>query len=288
MTGVTAAATHRALVEELDDRGWAIARRVVDPAMIGALADDLARQIDETPFSEGLFYGSRTRRFGRLLSRSPVVPDLVLEPRVLRPAREIVGRGHLGVGLNLTQLIAVSPGAPAQVPHRDDEMWPLSAPVGEHLVNVLWPLTSFRPDNGATRVWTGSHRGSARAAEAAPEAAVMEPGDALVVLGSTLHAQGANVSGEVRICAVVGYQAAWLLPGENPWLSYPPEVARAWPPQLSDLVGYRRLPPNLNGVDCRCPGELLRERGAGAVDGLSPLQEAGLRRFYAMSGAATH
>ena len=265
---------------ELDARGWTIIRGAADPALMRTLAADLARDIARTPFSEGLFYGSRTRRFGRLLSRSLAMPGLVLEPSVLTPVKDVVGRHHAHVGLNLTQLIAVSPDAPAQVPHRDDEMWPLSSPSGEHLVNVLWPLTPFRADNGATRVWTGSHRGSATPASDQPDVAAMEPGDALVVLGSTLHAQGANVSDEVRTCVVVGYQAAWLLPGENPWLSYPPEEVRTWPKQLAELAGYRRLPPNLNGVDCRCPSELLFEAGSGAVDVLWPRQEEGLRRHY--------
>ena len=283
MIAALGCAAAEGLVQTLDRAGWAIVRGAADPEQIRRLAMDLEAQVGATPFSEGLFYGARTRRFGRLLSRSREVAPLVLDPELLGAATEVIARTHAHVGLNLTQLIAVSPNAPAQVPHRDDEMWPLVQPKGEHLVNVLWPLTPFRTDNGATRVWTGSHRAGGSAAQEQPDVAVMEPGDALVVLGSTLHAQGANVSGQVRTCMVVGYHAAWLLPGENPWLSYPPHEVVDWPRELLDLVGYRRLPPNLNGVDCRCPAELLEARGAGAVDVLWPAQHDGLKRFHGVN-----
>lgn len=276
------------LATDLASNGWAIVHGAADPARIAQFGADLADDIAGTPFSEGLFYGNRTQRFGRLLARSPIAADLVLDPVIHGAAREVIGAGYPHVGLNLTQLIAVHPGARAQVPHRDDEMWPIPSPCGEHLVNVLWPLTRFRAENGATLVWSGSHRGALGPVADAPVPAEMDPGDALIILGSTLHAQGANRSDEVRSCAVIGYHAAWLLPSENPWLSYPPDMVAGWPTALRDLVGYRRLPPNLNGVDCRCPAEMFDAgaggRGQGAVDTLWPHQEEGLRRFHAMAG----
>ena len=276
------------LATELAANGWVIVRGAADPARIAQFRADLADDIAGTPFSEGLFYGARTQRFGRLLARSPIAADLVLDPVAHGAAQDVIAAGYPHVGLNLTQLIAVHPGAGAQVPHRDDEMWPIPAPVGEHLLNVLWPLTRFRAENGATLVWSGSHRGAPGPVADAPVAAEMDPGDALMMLGSTLHAQGANRSDEVRSCAVIGYHAAWLLPIENPWLSYPPDMVAGWPVELRQLVGYRRLPPNLNGVDCRCPAEMfdadIGVRGHGAVDTLWPHQEEGLRRFHALAG----
>lgn len=265
-------------------RGFAIVRGAVPPATIEQLAADLAADIEATPFSSGPFYGSSTKRFGRLLTRSAIARDLALHPTMFGAASAILRRTYPHIGLNLTQLIAVHPGAPSQVPHRDDAMWPVGAPIGEHLVNVLWPLCPFRADNGATQIWGLSHRGYDGAAAPELEIAEMMPGDALIVLGSTLHAQGANESNEVRTCMVVGYRAAWLLPSENPWLSYPPEVVRTWPDELRDLIGYRRLPPNLNGVDCRCPSEAFGTAGSGAVDELWPHQRDGIARFHALAG----
>lgn len=265
------------LVSDLEARGYAIVRGAADPALIERLAADLAPAIETTPFSRGPFYGERTKRFGRLLARSRAAHPLVMNTPILAAARELIGRMHPHVGLNLTQLIAVHPEARAQIPHRDDTMWPLRDPVGEHLVNVIWPLTPFTRENGATRVWPGSHRGSPEPVAIEPEVAEMMPGDALVTLGSTLHGQGRNVSTTIRVGAVVGYHAAWLLPSENPWLSYPPDLVRDWDPELRRLIGYRRIEPNLNGVDCHDPwGE-----GRGAEDKLWPQQLEALERFRA-------
>lgn len=86
-----------------------------------------------------------------------------------------------GRAINVSQAISVHPGAPAQLPHRDQDMW--RGPVGEieYLVNVIWPLTSFTPTNGATRVWPRSHGAAALRADPPcdPVDAVMAPGSAL-------------------------------------------------------------------------------------------------------------
>ncbi|HEV2567906.1 phytanoyl-CoA dioxygenase family protein [Sphingomonas sp.] len=256
-----------AISGKLERDGFAIIRSAIPTSLARSIASLVAVELDNVGFSSGPFYGSGTKRIGRLLARVPETRELVMHPELLRAARDCIVPHHREVTLNLTQAIAVHPGARAQVPHRDDAMWPLPAPTGEHLVNVLWPLTSFRAENGATRVWPRSHRGSP-APEGPATVAAMEPGDALVMLGSTRHAQGANLSGMVRTCLVVGYKAAWLLPSENPWLSYPPNLARTWPQALRELVGYGRIAPNLNGVDCRDP----LEQGDGAVDHLLPEQ----------------
>src|SRR3546814_8706858 len=80
------------------------------------------------------------------------------------------------------------------MPHRDQDMW--RGPVGEieYLVNVIWPPTEFRADNGATMMWPRSHGAQALAPEpeTEPVAAEMAPGSAVVFLGSTLHGAGAN------------------------------------------------------------------------------------------------
>src|SRR3546814_5722760 len=100
------------------------------------------------------------------------------------------------------------------MPHRDQDMW--RGPVGEieYLVNVIWPPTEFRADNGATMMWPRSHGAQALAPEpeTEPVAAEMAPGSAVVFLGSTLHGAGANRASDVRRGLVVGYSLGWLKP----------------------------------------------------------------------------
>ena len=165
-------------------------------------------------------------------------------------------------------------------------MW--RGPVGEveYLVNVMWPLTPFTPDNGATMIWPRSHGGNALDTEPpeAPLSAEMAPGAALLLLGSTLHGAGANITSTVRRGLVVGYALGWLKPYENPWLAYPPAIARTFPPALAALVGYRQHRPNLGNYEGQCPSVLLygdRNSAFGAIDALRPDQQVQLDAFLA-------
>jgi len=236
-----------------------------------------------TPFGQGGFYGSTTKRFGRLLRRAAGAAALVQHPRILGIVEAVLAPWCECIQLNTTQAIAVHPGAPAQLPHRDQDMW--RGPVGEieYLVNVMWPLNDFTEENGATRIWPESHGANALAEpDGAPLAAEMAPGAALLFLGSTLHGAGANRTREVRRGIVIGYALGWLKPYENQWLAYPPEVARAFPPDLAALVGYRQHRPNLGNFEGQCPSVLLggrADRPLGAVDALRPDQQVPVDAF---------
>ena len=105
----------------------------------------------------------------------------------------------------------------------------------------------------------------------------LEPGSALLFLGSTLHGAGGNCSDEIRRGAIVSYCLGWLKPYENQWLAYPPEVARTFPSELAALVGYRQHRPNLGNYEGQCPSVLLGDgahRPLGAIDALRPDQQA--------------
>jgi ectoine hydroxylase-related dioxygenase (phytanoyl-CoA dioxygenase family) len=264
---------------DLAVQGYCIVPDALPPAIIRALDDDLGGDFARTPFGQGGFYGTTTQRFGRLLIRSPHAAALVQHRLVLGIVEAVLSPWCDRIQLNTTQAIAVHPGAPAQLPHRDQDMW--RGPVGEieYLVNVMWPLTPFTRDNGATLVWPCSH--GPRALEAEPDrtpvAAEMEPGAALIFLGSALHGAGANASKAVRRGLVVGYSLGWLKPYENQWLAYPPAVARHFPPELAALVGYCQHRPNLGNYEGQCPSVLLgddSDRPLGAIDALRPDQQA--------------
>ena len=264
---------------ELLAQGFCNIPAALPPDIVGALDADLADDFARTPFGQGSFYGSTTKRFGRLLVRSPVAAALVQERLILGIVDSVLSPYCDCIQLNTTQAIAVYPGAPAQLPHRDQDMW--RGPVGkvEYLVNVMWPLTPFTRGNGATLVWPRSHGARATAAEpdGDPIAAEMAPGAALLFLGSTLHGAGANVGGTIRRGVVVGYSLGWLKPYENQWLAYPPAVARHFPPDLAALVGYRQHRPNLGNYEGQCPSVLLggdSDRPLGAIDALRPDQQA--------------
>jgi hypothetical protein len=86
----------------------------------------------------------------------------------------------------------------------------------------------------------------------------------------------------VRRGAIVSYCLGWLKPYENPWLAYPPHIARYFARDLAALVGYVQHRPNLGNYEGQCPSILLSgeplER-IGAIDALRPDQEQMLAQF---------
>ena len=266
------------------DQGWCVIPSLLPQKAIEALDRDLAGDFEETPFCRGAFYGARTKRFGRLLARSASAAPLVEHPLILAIARRVLGPWCDTIQLNLTQALALHPGAPPQLPHRDQDMWRGAIGETEYLLNVMWPFTPYTSENGATVLWPGSHGRKALDLEQ-PDgefAVELEPGSALLFLGSTLHGAGGNSSGAVRRGAIVSYCLGWLKPYENQWLAYPPEIARGFSPDLAALVGYCQHRPNLGNYEGQCPSVLLRPGSPGrlaATDALRPDQEELVAQF---------
>lgn len=257
--------------------GYAIIREAVAPELVAEIEADLADRFERTPFCEGGFYGERTKRFGRLLIRSPKIERLVRHPLIISLAEAVLGPWCERIQLNLAQAIELHPGAFAQFPHRDHDMWQGEQGRIEYLVNVIWPLTPFTADNGATIIWPGSHGARSHTDHGEGPSIVAEaaPGDAIVFLGSTLHGAGANRSCGVRRGLVISYSLGWLKPYENQWLAYPPEIAGRFPRALSELVGYVQHRPNLGNFEGQCPSVLFGgypEDALAAVDALRPEQ----------------
>lgn len=265
--------------EQLLAQGYCVVTDLA-PEAVAALDVDLADDFARTPFCEGGFYGSRTKRFGRLLARSSHAEALVCHPLIARVVEHMLSPWCDTVQLNLTQAIALHPGALPQLPHRDQDMWRGALGETEYLVNVMWPFTEYTRDNGATVVWPRSHGARAvdRELPAEPgEPVELAPGSALVFLGSTLHGAGGNRTDTVRRGCLVSYCLGWLKPYENQWLAYPPAVARGFAPELAALVGYRQHRPNLGNYEGRCPSILLGDEvpdHLGAIDALRPDQAA--------------
>lgn len=272
--------------------GYCIIPDACSAEAIGALNSELTSRFAATPFCEGGFYGERTKRFGALLRRSEHADALVRHRLILKIVDAVLGQFCDRIVLNLTQAIEIHPGALAQIPHRDQDLWGMVRDKREHQVNVIWPTTPFTAENGATLVWPGSHH-----AEVADQlvgeaiAAEMEPGSALLFLGSTLHGAGTNLTDQVRRCVVVSYCLGWLRTFENQYLVYPPAIAREFDPELAALIGYAQHRPNLGNVEGQCPSILLTRDdfdNLPAVDALKPDQAEALREYAAeqeMAGA---
>lgn len=264
--------------------GWCTIDQALDPGVIRGLEIDLDPVFAATPLCQGDFYGERTRRFGSLLARSPLSERLIMHPLVLAVADKILLPWCERINLNLTQAIEIHGGALPQLPHRDQDMW--QGPKGsvEYLINVMWPMTPFARENGGTRLWPGSHLDQDVAVLPEEEAVVpsVQPGDALLFLGSTLHGGGGNRAVMPRRGIIISYCLGWLKPFELQWLVYPPALARRFSPKLAALVGYAQHRPNLGNVEGQCPSILLHDHVRDhlpAIDALRPDQEEAAAAF---------
>ena len=123
----------------------------------------------------------------------------------------------------------------------------------------MWPLQPFTEANGATRFVVGSHRwGEERPGpDVATESVALDPGSALVSLGSVWHGGGADTTDTPRLGVVMHYAASWLRPVENHVLVVPPTLAATLPVRLQELLGYNVHPPFIGYVDGRHPAKLL-------------------------------
>jgi len=262
-------------LQRLLEDGYCIVPDLMPTQIISDLECDLAERFRHTPFCQGEFYGARTKRFGSLLKRSPHAESLVRHALILELAEAILGPHCDRIQLNLTQAVEIHPGAQAQPQHRDQDMWGGPKGTFEYLINVIWPLTPFTHDNGATILWPKSHRCQNNYLLPLDDAvpADMTPGSALIFMGSTLHGGGANISNAPRAGVIISYSLGWLKPFENQFLVYPPDVARDFSSELASLVGYAIHRPNLGNYEGQCPSLLLRDTPPeflGARDALRP------------------
>lgn len=275
-------------LDELRAIGHTIFESLVPQAQIDELETQLTPWFDATPRCEGNFYGWRTTRINAVLVKANASHALASHGRILPLMQALLGEHCDWYQLNLAQAIRIHPGERQQVPHRDDEMWPCTKGGVEYMVNVMWALSDFTAENGATLLWPRSrHRAMPRAANTAGALCARMPrGSALVYLGSTTHCAGANASKEPRTGLVFSYSLGWLKPYENPFLAYPPAVARHFSPALRRLIGYRIHRPNLGHYEGQDPAVILQShsRHLATIDALpEPLADE-LRQFYMRDG----
>ncbi|MBL8544307.1 MAG: phytanoyl-CoA dioxygenase family protein [Hyphomonadaceae bacterium] len=271
----------------LERDGYLILDALLSEHETQTLARELEPWIARTPRCEGDFYGWRTTRVGGLLAKAPMVQHLALNPRILAIAEALLKPACDYVQLNLTQAARVHPGERAQAPHRDEEMWPADSQGRHWLLNVMWAVSDFTAENGATRLWPGSHRRALNRGEDPMQsiAAVMPKGSACLFLGSLTHGAGANSTDAPRTGVIVSYCLGWLKTYENQFLAYPKDVVRCFPEPLQRLLGYQMHRPNLGGWEGQDPIRWLEDVHApqAHIDALTPQIAAELKALMAAS-----
>ena len=244
----------------LNEDGFVIIEGLFSQKDLQKLQVEIDESFSKSKFCKGFFYGEKTKRFGRVFAKSKMSHQLALHPVIMNIVKEVLGHNCEEIQMNLTQAIEIHPSSPAQIPHRDQDIWQGCEHTGEKMVNVMFALDDFNCNNGGTRIWPGSHRvADTFIDEKLSVQSEMPAGSVCIFLGSTLHSGGANLSQYRRRGLIMSYCLGWLKPAENPWLSYPPEIAKTFAPELQNLIGYRQDAPSLNNYEGACPSLLLAD-----------------------------
>ena len=220
-------------------------------------------QTDKNPGESIL--GVLTKRRSEILARSPdLVGQLLTQPRLLELVKAHLTKYATSVLIHQVLSLEVLPGEVAQALHRDNALWPIPGNRIPLSVATMVPLENFTAETGATQVILGSHlwpeagyidpkdvedrlsdgRGWNRYHSPAidPDAVTVVDaplGSMVVFDGDVLHGGGANSSdGIVRKSILFGYCLGWLRGETNQQLMWPPKIARNFPREVQELIGY--------------------------------------------------
>ncbi len=239
----------------------------LDPLVSAARPDHDGQFVNDAIAS---FFGERTRHVTGVASKSGVFArEVMTHPMLLGVCDAVLLPNCACYQLNLAHILDRGPGAEQQYLHRDELVWVhLPRPHPEVQLASMIALVDFDEANGATRVAPGSHRWdpARTAGESDLVAAVMPAGSAVIYLGSTVHAGGANTTADRwRRGMHLSYVVGWLRTEENHYLTTPPDIARTLPRASQELLGYAahdaiaQAGGYLGTVDLRNPVDLLAQ-----------------------------
>jgi ectoine hydroxylase-related dioxygenase (phytanoyl-CoA dioxygenase family) len=258
MPGATSAGPD--VARRLLEDGYVVVSGLLPEAGLRAARADLDRVLAATPAGRNPFEGFATQRVYALFAKTRAFDQLAVHSLLLEVLDQVLGHYQLSAPVG----IRIGPGETAQVLHRDDAVYPLPEPHPPVVVNTMWPLDDFTPDNGATRLVPGSHQWEPGRQPSSADpvlAAAMPAGSVMFYLGSLWHGGGANRTDRPRLGVILEYAAAWLRPQENQCLAVPQAIVAQLPPRLQELLGYNIYPPFLGYVDGVHPRRVLKAGG---------------------------
>ena len=239
--------------------GAVIIEHLLTPEVVARVNEEVGGALDRADPDEAMFnpvmqafHGPHTRQVSGVPGISPTFAvDVMCDPLLLALADQVLLPSCARYQLNLGHLLQRGPGSDEQWLHRDEAVWSdVPRPGPELQLATVIAFVDFTRENGATRVVPGSHLWPDRALSPAeqvmspppPPAAIayaeMPAGSAVVYLGGTIHAGGANTTDIPRRGAHLSYCLGWLRTEENNYLSIPPAVAAKLPRQAQELIGY--------------------------------------------------
>ncbi|HEY2215005.1 MAG TPA: phytanoyl-CoA dioxygenase family protein, partial [Acidimicrobiales bacterium] len=147
------------VAEVLNEDGCVVIADLASPRMMDQIRAELEPHLVATSGGNTDFLGEVTQRTGALIARSPTSRSLITHPTIIDTLDLVLGDHASTFQIDLTQLVTIGPGEPAQMIHRDQ--WAFDRyqfPRGfEAEVATMWAVTDFTEEMGATRMVVRSH-----------------------------------------------------------------------------------------------------------------------------------
>jgi hypothetical protein len=218
---------------EFDLYGLTVLEGVISEDHAGRLAASLA-EADRVAGTDYTHQQAYARHVKSVFVHDPTFLDLIDNEAVLGLAEDLLGRDIILGSMNAR---IVRPGDPAQPLHSDIPP-PLRKAGRPVMLNAVWMLDAFTPDNGATRVVPGSHQHPLPE----PPAGVDLPygvsptgraGSVLMFNGQCWHGGGANRSPAPRHAVFAHYRV-------GPWMRFQIDPHDGFPEETWEEMSTRQ------------------------------------------------
>lgn len=236
-------------IQEIDIYGFTVVERALAPEEAEAMRAALIRC--EREVGEHHTFGGTARHVSNLPRLDPVFWPVIDHPRTLPILEHFLGTSLILGSLNSR---IVRPGDGDQAWHADipQEMLNMQSPV---MMNTVWMLDDFSPQNGATRILPGTHRSGLDRPPADLEIkyayqAEAPAGSVLIFNGQCWHAGGRNDSDRNRHALFAHYRKRLLLFQNDPHDGFPPEWFDRLTPRQKELLRMQCGLGALHAADC--------------------------------------
>ncbi|HJP45670.1 MAG TPA: phytanoyl-CoA dioxygenase family protein, partial [Arenicellales bacterium] len=143
----------------LKNDGAIVVRDLASTTLVDQVASELQPYFDtQGQHFEDDFNGYATRRLASTLAYSSAAADLIEQTHALALLDPVLLPNCSNYRIGSSTGIEIHPGEKAQILHQDDVIYPIRIPGIDWQVSVMWALSDFTVENGATHVVPGSHR----------------------------------------------------------------------------------------------------------------------------------
>ena len=237
-------------IAEINLYGFTLVPDVLTADQVGSLKDILIRCAEEAGEADHVNRGGASYLVRNLPTLDPVFFPIIDHQTILPILEHFLGESLILGSLNSR---IVRPGDGEQDFHSDipGYMLNLASPV---MMNTVWMLDDFSPENGGTRIVPGSHKSGLDGPPTGMDVKhVYQPvcaaGSVLVFNGQCWHAGGANSSQQNRHALFAHYRKSMLRFHLDPRDGFPEDWFERLTPRQRELMRMQRGPGSLHAAD---------------------------------------